>query len=256
MWRDFHGTEYALENGVLYLKITNPVVAFAPPQCMNIGKESCGCILEYCKVSGLPARFCSVSAPTLEIILEMYPEAKVCTDRAWSDYLYLSDDIIKLPGRKYSGQRNHINHFMRENTKWTFRSITDSSIKDVKEFIERIAEEHDDVSPGFIESNTKAMEALDNLELYGQFGGVLCANGVIVGASLGEIVGDTLFVHVEKADTAYHGAYPMLMNQFARMYAQGVKYINREEDDGIEGLRTSKTSYHPTMLLDKYMVEL
>jgi hypothetical protein len=49
----------------------------------------------------------------------------------------------------------------------------------------------------------------------------------------------------------------MLVNQFAKMFAaEGVTHINREEDDGVEGLRTSKLSYHPIELLDKYVVEL
>jgi hypothetical protein len=49
----------------------------------------------------------------------------------------------------------------------------------------------------------------------------------------------------------------MLVNQFAKMFAgEDIRYINREEDDGVEGLRTSKLSYHPACLLDKYVVEL
>ena len=99
------------------------------------------------------------------------------------------------------------------------------------------------------------MEVLDNFEAYGLFGGLLKTDGRTVGLSIGEILGDTLFVHVEKSLKDVNGAYPMLVREFARAFAgEGVNYINREEDDGNEGLRTSKLSYHPVKLLEKYLI--
>ena len=99
------------------------------------------------------------------------------------------------------------------------------------------------------------LEVLDHMDDYRMSGGVLLADGRVVGFSLGEIVGDTLFVHIEKADRTCKGAYQMLVNQFALRYAgEGVAYINREEDMGDEGLRRAKQSYHPVALLKKYHV--
>ena len=75
------------------------------------------------------------------------------------------------------------------------------------------------------------------------------------GFSLGEIVGDTLFTHIEKADRDYQGCYQMVVAQFAQQFAhEGVHFINREDDAGDPGLRTSKLSYHPVALLEKYTV--
>ena len=257
MWRDYHNTEYAIADGTLYLKVARPEPAFAPPRGAGAGREAYERIIDYCDKKGIPARLCSVSKPVLKKILEMYQESKVWTDRVWSDYLYLSDDIINLLGRKFSGQRNHINRFMREHPMWSFERVTEDNTADAMAFIGRFEQEYVSTSPTYVEASRKALEVLDHLDLYGQFGGLLYANGRIVGISIGETVSDTLYVHAEKADTAYHGSYPMLVNQFARMFASdGTKYINREEDDGLEGLRISKLSYHPTELLEKYMVEL
>jgi len=257
MWRDFHNTEYVVEGDTLYLKVSHPTPAFAPPRGAGVGREAYIRIRDYCEMTGLPVSICSVSEPVLKKILEMFPESKVRTDRAWSDYLYLSSDIINLAGRRFSGQRNHINRFMKENPAWSFERVDANNKTAAGIFIEKLSQENDYDSPANMEASRKALEVLENLELYGQFGGVLYANGGIVGVSLGEMGGDTLYVHAEKADTTYHGSYPMLMNQFARMFASdGTKFINREEDDGIEGLRISKMSYHPTALLDKYMVEI
>jgi hypothetical protein len=257
MWRDYHNTEYAVADGVLYLKVAHPTPAFAPPRGLGVGREAYDRIIEHCAGKGLVAQLCAVSETVLEKVLGMFPESKVWTDRAWSDYLYLSGDIVSLAGRRFAGQRNHINRFVRENPSWSFEQVTDDNIAGVREYVERYAFEHVKDSPAYQEGNAKALEVLDNLGLYGQLGGVLLVDSQIVGVSIGEVVGDTLFIHSEKADTGYHGSYPMLMNQFAgRFVAEGVEYINREEDDGVEGLRKSKLSYHPTALLSKYMVEL
>jgi len=257
MWRDYHKTEYSVSDGVLYMKAAHPEIAFAPPRGAGVDSGAYEQIRKYCRSKGIPTKLCCVSKSTLDVILDMYPASRSWTDRAWSDYLYLSEDIINLAGRRYSGQRNHINRFMREHPNWSFREIGEDNISAAMAFIGKLALRNNDASFSFIEANRKALEVLDNMELYGQLGGALYADGVIVGVSLGETQGDTLFIHVEKADTDYQGSYPMLMNQFARMFASGaVKYINREEDDGIEGLRVSKLSYHPVELLGKYMVEL
>ena len=86
-------------------------------------------------------------------------------------------------------------------------------------------------------------------------GGLLKTEGKIIGLSIGEILGDTLFVHVEKSLREVQGAYPLLVREFAKCFAaDSVNFINREEDDGNEGLRTSKMSYHPVKLLEKYLV--
>lgn len=260
IWRDLFKTEFAIVEGVLYLKVQYLTgdIAFTPPRGdTGCEKETYGMIVSHCRGIGCVPRLCAVSEHRLEKIKDCYPGAKAFTDRAWSDYLYLSDDIKNLAGRKYSGQRNHINKFLRECPEWAFEPIGDGNLTQVRAFFERYALEHVKDYPAYDEGNIKTLEVLDNLDTYKMFGGVLRVGENIIGAALGEIIGDTLFVHIEKSLTEYSGSYPMLVNQFAKMYAAGgVRYINREEDDGVEGLRTSKLSYHPTDLLDKYVVEL
>ena len=92
---------------------------------------------------------------------------------------------------------------------------------------------------------------------YAPLGGLLRAGGKIVGFSAGEIVGDTLIIHVEKADIAYDGVYQALVNEFAKRFVtESVQYINREEDVGDPGVRKSKDSDHPLRLLEKYLVQV
>ncbi|MFR9194310.1 MAG: phosphatidylglycerol lysyltransferase domain-containing protein, partial [Ruminococcus sp.] len=84
-------------------------------------------------------------------------------------------------------------------------------------------------------------------------GGLLRVDGELAAFSIGEpICSNTFGVHIEKADTRFHGAYPAMAQAFAAHFAMDYTYLNREEDLGIPGLRKSKLSYYPELLLEKW----
>ena len=94
-----------------------------------------------------------------------------------------------------------------------------------------------------------------NYHELGLKGGILRVDGKIVAVSIGErLNSETFVVHIEKADTSYRGTYTAMCNEFVKHFATDVKYINREEDLGIEGLRKSKKSYNPVFLLQKDII--
>ena len=70
-------------------------------------------------------------------------------------------------------------------------------------------------------------------------------DGKLISLSLGERCGETLIIHIEKALTAYDGVYPATVRAFAELYGGGARYVNREDDAGDKGLRTSKLQYLP-----------
>lgn len=59
-------------------------------------------------------------------------------------------------------------------------------------------------------------------------------------------------IRFEKGNTKYDGIYTMMNQQFAKNTFSHVKYINREEDMGIHGLRRAKRSYNPIKMVTKY----
>ena len=81
-------------------------------------------------------------------------------------------------------------------------------------------------------------------------------NGELISFCLAEKCGDTLVDHIEKALPDYEGIYPAMVQDFARMFASDVQYINREDDAGDCGLRTSKMQYQPIEILEKYSVKV
>jgi len=258
MWKDFYSIEYEVFEDTLLLKYVSPSgdIFFPFPQGANPLK-GIDALKSYCDTNGISLVFCFVTESDLEIIKGLFTEVAAKDDRMWSDYLYDAQSIIALEGKKYRGQRNHINKFLRQYTDYSFEEITPATAHAAMEFFERISASFEKDSIYAQEDQKKAAEVIKNCKSYSMFGGMLKVDSQIIGISYGEILNDTLFVHIERADTNYFGAYQMLVNMFAKNFVNAdVKYINREDDSGDEGLRQSKLSYNPVKLIDKYNVRV
>ncbi len=176
------------------------------------------------------------------------------------DYIYLSENLINLRGKKFHAKRNHISRFMRNYPDWKYENIdADNAIDCINAasgWLEKALPEADDEEKAelCLENSAIAL-ALKRRDELGIIGGLLRVDGKVVAMTLGEPINPRVFVtHFEKADTNYDGAYAMINNQFAANRLTDYEYINREEDLGIEGLRKAKLSYYPDILLDKYLV--
>ena len=98
---------------------------------------------------------------------------------------------------------------------------------------------------------------VENMFKLNQVGAMLIVDGKVVAFSIGEKIKDTLIVHVEKALTRYEGVYPTMAQEFAKLFATSeIKFINREEDCGDNGLRISKLQYHPIEVKEKNIVKV
>lgn len=174
----------------------------------------------------------------------------------WSDYIYNASDLIKLSGRKYHGQKNHINYFIKTNSNFSFETIDKTNIENVKKFLFDFSKIENKGTLMFDEEIEVSKNILDDYFNLNFKGLVLKVNGNIIAFSVGEILGDTMYVHIEKADKNYRGAYPIIMNEFVKRYARELKFINREDSAGDIGLKTSKLQYHPCLVLKKYLIKI
>jgi hypothetical protein len=259
MWRVPFDGAYAITNGCLILKVSYGVkgVHFTYPIGQN--PEAAMDVLEdYCHEIGLPLQFASVSEPEIEELKARYPQITVSANRDFFDYLYHYEDLATFAGRRYSAQRNHINRFVKQWPNWEYRPPTREDIPAaqafLREWIERKAADGPLSRSEEIEARGCA-DLLDAMHDFGMSGGLITVNGAIAAFSIGEILGDTLFVHCEKGDTRFPGVYQMMVREFAaHSAAPSLRYINREDDSGDLGLRQSKLAYRPCALLEKSIV--
>ncbi len=183
-------------------------------------------------------------------------------DRDGHDYLYEVDKLADLAGRKLHGKRNHCKHFEEANPDWAYEVMTAESVDecmamdaewDRRSRIREGAEEEEDIS-----NEKKALLlAFHNFEALGLEGGILRVEGQVVAFTMGDRLGSDAFdVHFEKAYSELQGAFAVINREFAHHVREAhpeVKYLNREDDMGIEGLRRAKESYYPDLMVEKLM---
>lgn len=257
MWRDFYNMHFAVDDGTLFIKMTFPdgVDYYAPPLSGSADKIKKG-ILKLVSDENGDLRFATVPEEFVPFFKDVLPHAAFFEQTELSDYLYNADDLISLKGRKYAAQRNLISNFKRSFPDFEFKAATEVPTEELKAFLRNGYTADKNADEEEQNENREVLEVLDNLTIYGFSGCVLFGGGKIMGFSLGEKVGDTLFTHIEKANREVHGAYQMLVTGFSSSFGAEAQYINREEDMGDEGLRRAKLAYHPTKLLKKYIAEV
>ena len=168
------------------------------------------------------------------------------------DYIYLREDLANLSGKKYHGKRNHISAFSKKHN-WSFKPITAENTEDVKLCAEKWYKENADREDKYLRCEKQGViTILDNMELLGVRGGAVYVDCKVVAFTLGSRISDEIFdIHIEKALSDYAEGYTVINREFARTLSE-YKYINREDDMGLEGLRKAKLSYKPAILLKKY----
>ncbi len=260
MWREFYKSEYTIYNETLFMKvkILDEKTSFTLPIGKRPLEEGLQTLVEYTDQMNIPLIFCAIPEEAVEPIKNFFQNnVEFQFDRDMSDYLYLSEDLSQLKGRRYSGQRNHMNKFRKMYPDYQYIRMNKDNIGRVMEFYDGFSKNMVKAMETAIEENKRTEEILPLIGDIGLFGGFIEVDGEIIALSVGEIINDTLYVHIEKALKEYPGSYQMIMNEFAKdSVNETVLYINREDDAGDLGLRTSKLSYHPHQLLDKYYIKV
>lgn len=173
-----------------------------------------------------------------------------------SDYLYNTSDLVNLRGRRYDGKRNLIKKF-KSAYSYEYMRLDQLHAKECLSFEDAwcAVKECDNIE-GLNNERSAIREMINNFSLLGIIGGAIKINNRVYAIAIGEKLNpETLVMHIMKADSNVPGLYQTMMNEFLQREGAVFKYVNLEQDLGIQGLRKTKLSYHPAGMVKKYTVK-
>ncbi|MGN1378577.1 MAG: DUF2156 domain-containing protein [Dorea sp.] len=263
LWsRKYPVTWAIVEQALVFKSEDEEHLAFAFPagEPENV-KKALEVLMNYSAERNVPFQMYNVTPEYFAQLEEWYPgRFQIEYVRDDADYVYESEKLATLSGKKLHGKRNHINKFKATyEGRWSYEKMTRDNVEDCFQMALKWREEN-----GCEEDSEKRSEmcvTLNSLRLLEELeltGGVLRIDDEVVAFTIGEpICKDTFVVHIEKAFADVQGAYPMINQQFVEHECMNYQYINREEDTGSEGLRKAKLSYRPAFMVEKgYVTEI
>lgn len=253
MWKELFECQYAVSHGCLIVKEHGDGETwFNYPVAGEDGdiEAALDDIDRYCADNAIKPVFAIIPEEVMPSIIRRYPYTRVICPHKWKDYFYLGENFRTFSGRKFSGQRNHINKFKKLYPDAVFRPLTPEDDELLSEFWKEFEQLFSKTAKTAQNELIAAKRMLSLRQHY--CSACMVVDNKIVGLALGEICGDMMIVHIEKALYTYEGIYPTIVQEFARLYE--TVYSNREDDAGDKGLRTSKMQYLPYSLREKYKI--
>lgn len=255
-WKDYGNYHYTLfeDNLIIMTKVDNNI-QFRPP-IGKYDKDIVQQVLQLAKKEGSDPPIVIIDTQTKDFISKNFPELEFKPDRDYFDYVYLASDLAELPGTPYSKIRNRLNKF-KKNFLYTVEIISDENMDEVREFLKRWCLWKDCESDPILENEKKAvLYSVSHFFELGLSGINLRINGVIEAIAVYEKMSDdTALVHYEKGSPDYDGIYKAVNQETAKILQKKFKFINRESDMDLPGLRKVKMSYRPHHMVEVYHLD-
>jgi hypothetical protein len=267
MWRRDYNFSYTIvEDYICLISKSNiyPPYSFCPIPVKGVDdeqklKKAIRFIEEYFEEKGMSLRYARVSESCIDRLIRVYQDSVTIEPLPHTyDYVYNASDLINLPGKKFSKKRNHRSKFMRLYKDYEYVPITEDNLDECKRILDQWADKNELVHAPENSERFACYQLFENWNRFTSLKGALIkVGGSFEAFTIGELLNpETALIHIEKANTDYHGLYAIINRDFCRNEWSNVKYINREEDLGIAGLRKAKLSYNPAFMVKKFLVKV
>lgn len=224
-------------------------------------KAALDAIIADARARGIPCCLTSLKPEECEIVERLYPGCfSFHTARDNYDYVYDINALADLKGRRYQKKRNHLNNFRKANPNIAFIPMDEADPVALEAMLEQwyVRRLADNPDMDFHLEQVALGRAMKFRKALGMEGLVLLVDGSIAAFAMGSPMNaDTFDIHFEKSlDEA---AYPAINQGFAAYLREkypALRWLNREDDMGLEGLRKAKLSYNPDRMIEKYWARL
>lgn len=264
MWRETYNITWTMEDDFVCIKTTFDGLTYVLPPFPRYREgffDVLDKLIEYFKDHNLPFVMGGLTKDLIDYIEKNRPDTfNFEENEDLHDYVYDAQKLITLSGRKYHKKKNHVNAFKKEHGDYEYLDMTEELTKPCIEAAIEWCEKKEcppERKESIICERDALIEALKEFTYLGFKGGVIKIDGKVEAFTFGEPLNEEMVViHVEKANPDIRGLYAVINQDFCKNNWQDMKYINREEDLGLEGLRKAKKSYRPVKMIEKYTIKL
>jgi hypothetical protein len=193
--------------------------------------------------------------------LDTYPRCEqyfsIHPERDYAEYIYDVDRLCHLNTPKLHKKKNLISQFERTYPGSRVTGLTAEKQVQAKAMARKQLDRQKSLSGGLVdefEAMEKAFSHFDDLGLEGI--ALMVGDHMAAYSIFSRLNSDTYNVQFEKADFEFKGAAQVINQQTALYLRDRCRYINREQDLGIRGLRQAKKSYDPEKILIPHTLQL
>jgi hypothetical protein len=213
-------------------------------------------LIELCVEAGDDTPLVLIDHEAKSWLNEEFPNLPLYPDRNYFEYVYLASDLATLPGKNYLGIRRQLNKFQK-NCNPVIEIIDKENKEEVTDFLVEWCEwKNCDGEPFLFHEREAIMGAMDYLETIGLEGLLIRVVGKVGAISLYEpLNSETLVIHFEKGLPDCEGIYKAINAETASRVQDRFRFINRESDMGVPGLREAKLRYHPHHMVEVFFAK-
>ena len=258
IWKNYYHQKIAFLDDMMFVSLGENSEIFLLPFANNMEK-AVNILKDYTKSQNRPLVFLGAEGIRLDTFNSIFCEDFSQTEsRDDFEYLYLTENLKNLSGKKFHSKRNHISTFSK-NYAWSYETLSHNNLPEILKMADKWTEQMKKItedSASIEVENSALKEYLPLMDTLNLRGGCIRVNNEIVAFTFGSPINSSVFdIHVEKALPEFRTAYSLINREFIVNELSDFKYVNREDDMGLEGLRKAKLSYHPDILLKKYVIE-
>lgn len=251
VWSDTRIIEYAIYNNILLIKAEFENDRYFLPPVGNVTIDIYRKLREYGEENNILS-IKRVDEATIKN-LKLDNEFIIKEDRDNFDYVYDCCELVELKGSKYSNKRGFVKKFS-DTYDYEYKDFNSNHKNDCLKLTEEwyaLKNKNDKTITNEFIAIKKLLEFHKELKISG---GIILVDGKVVAFAFGEKLNkDTFVIHFEKANIDFVGSYQSINKLFIeRNCYKKFKFVNREQDLGIPGIRKAKESYHPVKMIKKY----